>query len=276
MCRLFAYVAPETSAADVQLGAAGLEGLRSLARLHGDGWGWAGALRPGDEPEVRKSPLSAADDESFSAALHEEAHAAMVHLRWATSGLPVEHCNAHPFRAGDIAFEHNGSLKPIERARALLSPEAQASMTGDTDSEMYFALIREAVAAGRTLPDAVLDVVRRLRVEFPVSSLNAILLDRDVMVVVHASARSALPAGDLEEIEEIGGLPDEHNDDYFALRWLRKSDGTVLVGSTGVADPSWDALPAESVNIIRLDDRTAQTVLLDPTLVDAASHATLI
>ncbi len=93
---------------------------------------------------------------------------------------------------------------------------------------MYFALIQEQLAAGASLPDATARVARRLREAFPLSSLNAILLDSEQLVVVHASARSVLPADDFEEITQLGGLPDEHNEDYFALRWKRAADSTVL------------------------------------------------
>lgn len=263
MCRLFAYVSPDTSTADRELGDNGIESLLSLARLHGDGWGWAGVERTGDAPLVRKSPLSAAADPDFRATIARNSHAAMMHLRWATLGLPVELRNAHPFRAGDVSFEHNGSLKPIERIREMLSPDAERMMTGDTDSEMYFALIQEQLAAGLSLPQATTSVARRLRKSFPLSSLNAFLLDREQLVVVHASARSVLPDDDIAEIAELGGLPDDHNEDYFALRWKRSSDGTVLISSTGVAGDGWETLPAESVITVRLDDRSMHAVALE-------------
>ncbi|GAA4477567.1 class II glutamine amidotransferase [Microbacterium panaciterrae] len=270
MCRLFAYVSPDTSTADRELGADGIESFLSLARLHGDGWGWAGVAHLGDVPEVRKSPLSAAEDPDFLRAIGTAGHAAMMHLRWATLGLPVDRRNAHPFRSGDISFEHNGSLKPIDRVRAMLSAEALARMTGDTDSEMYFALIQEKLAEGTRLPEATAQVVRRLREAFPLSSLNAILLDRTQLVVVHASARSVLPEDDLEEIAQLGGLPDEHNEDYFALRWKRSPDGTVLISSTGVAGIGWETLPPESVTTVQLDDGTMRTEPLGTGPIGAA------
>lgn len=263
MCRLFAFVAPDASTAARELGPEGMESLRSLACLHGDGWGWAGIPVAGEQPSLRKSSLSAAADPDFPRALETPAHAAMVHLRWATAGLPVQGRNAHPFQVGGLSFEHNGSLKPIERVREMLSPETRAALVGDTDSEMYFALIREQIAVGRGVHDAVLHAVRRLREAFPLASLNAILLGDEEMVVVHASARSALGEDDLNEISRVGMLPDEHNEDYFALRWRRGADGAVMVGSTGVAGSGWEALPAESVTAIRLDDRSAVTVALD-------------
>lgn len=264
MCRLFAFVSPSASTVRRELGDAGLEKFVSLARLHGDGWGWAGVARTGDAPVVRKSARSAVEDPAFESAMTTEAHAAMVHLRWATSGIEIADRNAHPFQVGELAFEHNGSLKPIERARALLSPEALASLTGDTDSEMYFALIREQIALGLSLHDAVVHTVRRLREAFPLSSLNAIVLSPAEMIVVRASAHSILSEEDRDEITLHPHLPDEHNEDYFALRWKRRDDGTILVGSTGVADYDWEPLPPESVTSIRLDDRTGTTVALRP------------
>lgn len=263
MCRLFAFVSPGSSSVRRELGDDGMERLVSLARLHGDGWGWAGVETPGATPVVRKSARSAVEDPAFEAAATAEVRAAMVHLRWATAGIEIADRNAHPFQVGDLAFEHNGSLKPIEAARALLSPESAAAMTGETDSEMYFTLIREQIALGRTPLEATARVARRLREAFPLASLNAILLLPDQMIVVRASARSVLSDDDVEEIALHPHLPDEHNEDYFALRWKRQADGTILVGSTGVADFDWEPLPPESVTAIRLGDRTGTTVALD-------------
>ncbi|MFD3449190.1 class II glutamine amidotransferase [Microbacteriaceae bacterium 4G12] len=258
MCRLFAYVAPSSSAADAELGPAGIESFVSLAQVHGDGWGWSGIADPGTAPEVQKSVRSAAEDEAFGSAIAAQARAAMVHLRWATLGLGVQDDNTHPFLADGISFEHNGSLKPLDRVRSMLSPASVERLHGQTDSEMYFALIREKVADGLPLPAAALEAASRLRAAFPVSSLNAILLDAEQLIVVHASAGSSLDEEDIAEILAYD-LPDEHAEDYFALRWRRKDDGTVLVGSTGVAGTDWEALPPESVTTIRLSDGHATT-----------------
>lgn len=260
MCRLFAFVSPSASTVRRELGEPGMESLVSLARLHG--WGWAGVEHAGDSPVVHKSAQSAVTDPEFETAMTTGAHSAMVHLRWATSGIPIADHNAHPFQDGDLAFEHNGALKPIAELRALLSPESRASVTGETDSEMYFALIREQLALGQSLHDATVQVVRRLREVFPLSSLNAILLDPDQMIVVRASAHSTLSGRSLDEIALHDHLSDEHNEDYFALRWKRQPDGTIVIGSTGVAEFDWEPLPPESVTVIRLDDRTGSTIAL--------------
>lgn len=263
MCRLFAFVSPELSTAGAALGAEGIESLLSLARLHGDGWGWAGVREHGEAPAVKRSPLPATSDPAFDAALIIPAHAAMVHLRWATAGLPVNTRNAHPFEADGTAFAHNGTIKPLDDLRALLSPESVATLTGTTDSEMYFALIREQIAAGLPLHEAAARVAHRLRELFPLASLNALILDSEHLVVVHASATSILTDHDRSRLAPLASvLPDEHNEDYFALRTRRAADGSIMIASTGVAAEGWTALPAESVTAIRLDDLHSSTIEL--------------
>jgi hypothetical protein len=140
----------------------------------------------------------------------------------------------------------------------MLSPKSLADMVGQTDSEMYFSLVREKRAAGMDLPSATLAAASELRRAFPLSSLNAILLTSDQLIVVHASAQSMLTSEDISEIMQFD-LPDEHAEDYFALRWSRKANGTVLIGSTGVAEPGWESLPAESVITINLADGETTT-----------------
>lgn len=268
MCRLFAFVSPLPTTSRSELGVDGAESLLSLARLHGDGWGRASVRAPGETPHVLRSPLSAANDPDFDAALSTPSRAAIVHLRWATAGLPVNECNAHPFEADGMAFCHNGTIKPLDRLHSLLSAESAATLAGTTDSEMFFALIREQVAAGVGLHEATARVAGTLRDLFPLASLNALLLDGEQLIVVHASATSILTEHDLSRLAPLADvLPDEHNEDYFALRWREGEDGTIAVGSTGVVGEGWTPLPAESVTSIRLADRSVSTLEL------AAAHA---
>ncbi|MDT0156526.1 class II glutamine amidotransferase [Microbacterium sp. ARD32] len=271
MCRLFAFVSPITASARTELGADGVESLLALARLHGDGWGRASVREPGAAPIVTRSAVSAAEDPGFDAALATPCRAAVVHLRWATAGLPVNLRNAHPFEADGVAFAHNGSIKPRDTLQAQLRPESVEALQGTTDSEMYFALIRERLAAGDALPEAAAHVAHSLRELFPLASLNALILDAEHLVVVHASATSALTEHDLARLAPVAELlPDEHNEDYFALRMRESADGTVMVGSTGVAGVGWEPLPAESVTAIRLHDRQRTTVALGSL---AAAHS---
>jgi glutamine amidotransferase len=257
VCRMFGFVSSGTSSVSDALGDRGLADLHSLAQLHADGWGWAGIHGPGTRPEIVKSMLPAESDASFPAALGSDRLAAMLHLRWATVGIDVEQTNTHPFLVDGIAFEHNGALKPIGKMRELLSSDSLATLTGETDSEMYFALILEYVPQEASVPEAVTRAARTIRQEFPEASLNAMLLTPDHMIVVHSSARSALDEIDLIEAAQFE-LPDEHAEDYFALRWSRTSDGSMLVASSGLSQESWEPLPVDTVMAISLADRSVQ------------------
>lgn len=253
MCRLFAFVSRGESTAGSELGDDGLRRLTTLAQVHADGWGWSGVRELGEDPAVHKSVQSAFTDPAFVATLGTKSRAAMVHLRWATLGLNVETNNTHPFLADGVSFEHNGSLEPLSQIRSMLSAPSLAGMHGHTDSEMYFALIREKTAEGLDLSSATLQVARHLRNAFPGSSLNAILLDAHELIVVNAHAHTPLAPDVVAEIAQYN-LPIGHAEDYYALSWITKPDGTVLIGSAAVSEPDWSPLPDEAVITIRLSD----------------------
>ena len=93
----------------------------------------------------------------------------------------------------------------------------------------------------------------QLREFYPDASLNALVLGEDQLIAVHAHARSRLPEEDIEEIT-AAELPAEHLEDYFALRWARPDEQTIVVGSTGFGDLGWQPLPPESVTAISMHD----------------------
>ncbi|MEU0494169.1 class II glutamine amidotransferase [Mycobacterium sp. NPDC006124] len=254
MCRLLgvASLAPVSIAGAV--GDAVLNDFVALTKIHGDGWGVAGVDHLGDAPWVTVSAGTALGDPDFAAATHDRRPtASLVHLRWATNGLAVEPRNSHPFLADGLAMAHNGSIKPIGLLDDLLDPGIAASVHGTTDSERYFALIRQHRSTATTLAEAVRRAVVQLRQGHPDASLNALLLGEEQLVVVHAHAHSRLLDEDVEEISATD-LPAEHLEDYFALRIARPVPGVVVVGSTGFGDLAWDPLPPESVIAVSLRD----------------------
>ncbi|TIC79275.1 class II glutamine amidotransferase [Nocardioides sp. GY 10127] len=276
MCRLLGIVSPAPSTVAGVVGETTLTELTDLARLHGDGWGMA-AGGAGLEPSVQVSALPANTDAQFGAAVHTGAStASVVHLRWATSGMRVEPQNSHPFTAQGIAFAHNGSLRPVETLDTLLTDAERAALHGTTDSERYFMLVRRHRASSPDLGTAVLAAVAELRAHFPVSSLNALVLDEHQLVAVHASATAVLPADDLDEMQSAC-MPAEHVEDYFGLRLRHGADGSVVIGSTGFgsaesADPAqggqwqggWEQLEPESVTVVDLATRAVRTLQLAP------------
>jgi predicted glutamine amidotransferase len=262
MCRLLGVVsAIPVSIADA-VGDGVLKDFVALTKVHGDGWGVAGVDNVGDAPHVRVSAGSALDDPEFDAATHDlRSTAAMVHLRWATNGLAVEPQNSHPFIADGLAMAHNGSIKPMALLDELLEPAVAESLRGTTDSERYFAVIRQQRRSAPNLAEAVRRAVVQLRQIYPDASLNALVLGEGQLIVVHAHAKSRLLDEDIEEISATD-LPAEHLEDYFALRIARPANGIVVVGSTGFGDLGWEPLESESVTAISLCDLTVEQLPL--------------
>jgi predicted glutamine amidotransferase len=254
MCRLLGVVsAGPISVADA-VGDDVLKDFVALTQIHGDGWGVAAVDHVGAPPHVAVSAGSALHDDEFTTLTHDvRAAASVVHLRWATSGLVVEPQNSHPFLVDGLAMAHNGSIKPMSPLNDLLEPAVAASLRGTTDSERYFAVIRQHRRTAPTLAEAVRRAVAQLRCIYPEASLNALLLGEDQLIVVHAHARSRLLEEDIEEISATD-LPAEHLEDYFSLRIARPSDDVMVIGSTGFGDLPWEPLPPESVTAVSLSD----------------------
>ena len=254
MCRLLGVVSTAPIAVSDAVGAHVLKDFVALTRIHGDGWGIAYVDHAGHGPQAEVSAGSALDDPAFVAATVGRRYAAsMVHLRWATDGIAVQPRNSHPFLADGVAMAHNGSIKPTAALDELLDRSIAATLAGTTDSERYFALIRQHRLDAPDLAEAVRRAVAQLRELYPDASLNALVLGEDQLIAVHAHARSRLLDEDIEEIT-AAELPAEHLEDYFALRWARPEEQTLVVGSTGFGDLDWQPLPPESVTAISVRD----------------------
>ncbi len=268
MCRLFGYVSTAATTVDTILGAQALEQFTALSRHHGDGWGtawWAPADTGQDSQRAYRSPGPACSDPIFAEQTNSVASSArIVHLRWATPGLPVHPDNTHPFMADGMSFAHNGSVMPPESVAFLLDPTFAESLRGSTDSERYFALVRQEIATGSdgTIA-AVRRAVRTLRRMFPIASLNALLLSRSELIVVHANS--------IEDTPELKGMPAgespplDHLEAYYLMRWRREADHTIAFTSSGLPDTGWIPLPDSSVTRVDLADLTMRTELVDPT-----------
>lgn len=262
MCRLLGVVSATPISVAQGAGEQVLKDFVALTKIHGDGWGIARIPLPGDDPTVAVSAGSAAEDPEFDVATGDQRSAAsLVHLRWATTGIPVQPQNSHPFLADRIAMAHNGSVKPIADLEQLLTPAIAASIRGSTDSERYFGLIRAHRASSPDLPEAVRRAVSQLRGVFPTASLNALVLGEDHLIAVHAHARSTLPDEDIAEIT-AADLPAEHLEDYFGMRWARTAEDQVVIASTGFGDLDWRPLEPESVTAISLTDLSMTTLPL--------------
>ena len=261
MCRLIGFAAPRPATLTELVGTEQVARFRDMGRVHRDGWGTAWL----DHGLRTYRATGLPDDAEFSAlAEAPPSGARLVHLRWATEGLEVSERNTHPFVADGLALAHNGSISPRSGLDELLKPELQDSLVGTTDSERYLALVRQELAVGGDLSQAVARAVATLRHEFPLASLNALVLGQGVLIAVHASLDSDAP---LDEMRARGirdeDLPLGHVDDYFRMFWRRGPQGSVLFSSSGLVNDGWESLPPESVTTVELATmRVSQTQLV--------------
>lgn len=256
MCRLIGYVAAHPSTLAELIGPQQCDSFRALAKLHADGWGsaWVAGRHPDETIQrVRDTVLTPDYAPIVQATDQSTARARILHLRLASPGIPIAIANNQPFIADGIAFAHNGGVFPVSALRPLISPAVLRSVEGDTDSELYFALIRQNIGLGNPIVEAVRLAVAQLRQHFPTASLNALLLTKDELIAVHASENLPTPLAELQARGlSVEQLPKDHTDNYYRLSYLRTVDGGTVIASSGIDTEGWIPLPPLSIASISL------------------------
>lgn len=116
------------------------------------------------------------------------------HTRWATHGAPTE-INAHPHNVGSITLVHNGIIENyIEHKTELLKQGRK--IVSDTDSEIVAHLFDIEVQIGRSLKEALLKVLPKLKGSYAF----VILSDKepDTLIGVRNGAPLLVGLGDKE------------------------------------------------------------------------------
>lgn len=247
MCRLLGWAARSPRTLSDLLGETDLADFTALSRKHGDGWGVAWGS--GDRLAVRKGTEAAYASPEFAEWTHAEPHdLGMVHLRWATLGLPVVPANTHPFADRGMAFAHNGSVRPPAALDTLLTDGQQAAMVGTTDSERYFRAVLSA-AEDAPLEQALAGTVTTIAERMDFTSLNCLLLTPDTL---YAACR-------------FDPAQKDEGEDYFHLRY-RVTEDAVVVASTGWGT-DWQVLENGSMLAVRRDTLETSVVSLEDVLI---------
>ncbi len=259
MCRLLGWVSREPATAREVLGKESLAAFIGLARYHADGWG--AALDGADGPAVEKSTLRGDTDPAFVALLTTRAaRAGLVHIRWATPGLPIELRNTHPFTYGGKVFAHNGAIYPVNRLDSVVTEPWSSRLQGTTDSEKYFfAILADLEEHGTVMPAAIAHVVERLTRDYRPSSLNALLETPSALYAINDHDPDAAPGS--SPVTADGGVSVDHAT-HFDLRHHSTRDA-VIVASSGFIPTNadgWELLPNHTV--LRIDKATLTTQLV--------------
>lgn len=253
MCRLLGYVARRPTSVLEVLGQQDLEVFTALTAVHGDGWGMA--WQDPDDHTIRSmsSTDSAIRDPAYAQLARQRlGRAGIVHLRWATPGLPVTPENTHPFLDGGYAFAHNGHISPVERLEGLLTRESQAKLRGDTDSERYFRFVMQCIAERGDDAEGLSQSLAVLTSEFPRASLNALMLTPTHLFGVHINSQASAPVKGLRKLfTSDDEFPYRHTDDYFAMDF-RLTPDAVHVISSGIDPEGWTPVPEDTAAMVDL------------------------
>lgn len=147
MCRIAAYLGPETALEDVIVKPAhslltqSQHASEAKLEVNGDGFGlaWYGAS---DFPGLYRDVLPAwADENLVSLCRLVRSHLFIGHIRASTMG-ETSRQNCHPFTSGEWSFCHNGQIPHFPRIRRCLEEalpdDIYDQRRGTTDSEMLF------------------------------------------------------------------------------------------------------------------------------------------
>ncbi len=245
MCRLMGYVSDEKTTFENIVGS-NFKEFVSLSFVHCDGWGIASINHAERVATLDRAPETAVTSENFKKALAKSsADGSLLHLRWATKGLPVSQDNTHPFVYEDFSFIHNGAIFPPAAMDSFIAPIYKRFIIGDTDSERYFYYLLSAISE-HGLVDGVKIAVNRIRESMDYSSINAMIMNEDFFVVIceHHPERH----------------PDWAPADYYELKY-KKDQNAVLVASTGWEQNGWKPLPNHQILLV---DRASLEVSVIP------------
>jgi glutamine amidotransferase len=206
--------------------------LRSLAiadksgEANPDGWGIAWYDSEQDCPRVVKEPGPANESPLFELTAREvSAHIALAHVR-RSSRTPRLLVNTHPFVAGRWTFCHNGHCSR-ERLMEHLLPKFRNGLEGETDSEVYFALLLQHLESAIDPLDALRGAVHEVASVGDFTGINFLLCEGRRMYAFHYSTD-----------------PERHS------MYLQHQSGRELVASEPLGAGSWEWLPNGSLAVL--------------------------
>lgn len=252
MCRLLGIVASELT----EFGLVLTEAPRCLATLstdHPDGWGVA--IHDARDPQrggwdLHKGIEPAGRDTRFrEVAGRSRGHAIVAHIRQKTVG-PTRLENTHPFVSDGWVFAHNGTIKEQDAVRIRCSARRLGEITGDTDSELFFAyvltrlderdLIRLDDEGKRAAATGVLHELSAELRALNIGAFNFLLSDGET-TFAHRYGRSlfVLERGPADPVRERRSLVPGTE---IMTKWTQRRQA-VFIASERITDEPWTEIP---------------------------------
>ena len=245
MCRLLGYSSSIPTTFTEAVGS-NFEEFVDLAKDHCDGWGIA--TTQNHKADLYKEPVAANKSEHFSEQLaSHKSNAALLHLRWATEGMPVNENNTHPFTYKDITFIHNGSILPANVLDPLIDKKYLDLAKGTTDSERYFLYLLTQIEKYGFV-EGVKGGLTYIKNNCSYSSINMMIINNEYFIAACIYNQDKIP----EKFKE--------DTDYYHLKYTKK-DGQVVVASSGWNQEGWSDLPNGSLLVV---ERVGQKNQIQP------------
>lgn len=266
MCRLFAlHAGSEDVAADFWLLEAP-DSLASQSEANADGFGIA-ALTSGHGMMLLRNPVQASEDRVYNrVARRAEASQYLAHLRYAdTGGVSLQ--NTHPFFQDGRIFAHNGVVGDLDRLEQRLGA-ALPMVTGDTDSERFFALVTVSIReADGDVHAGIVAAVRELAEEYEIYSINFIMGSVGHFWAFRYPEHNPLHLLEREPGGATGETPLDERSSGGTMR-LRSEDctvyPTVVIASEQMDDePGWGEVGVGELIHVGPDLKVSREVVLD-------------
>lgn len=246
MCRLLGYVSLQPQSFAQAVGEK-LPEFISLSSVHCDGWGVATFDHNADESHLTRAPEIAQGSQTFKETIsNTKADGALLHLRWATSGIPVSENNTHPFISHGYSFIHNGAIYPANALDSSISQKFKSEIKGETDSERYFYFILSEIEK-HGLVEGVISAVREIKAAHDFSSINAMLMTESHFITVCEHDPERKPSWAV--------------DGYYDL-FYKFNDGDLVVASSGWDQSGWKNLPNHSLLVVERATLNQQVLAL--------------
>ena len=244
MCRLMGFVSRRKTTFPLMAGV-GFENFVALSAIHCDGWGVATIDHGENKAHLVRAAEMAQTSKEFDAAIaNSSSDGGMLHLRWATKGLPVSENNAHPFIYQDFSFIHNGSINPPSSLEPFISQKYAGLIQGQTDSERYFYMALSKIEEYGFV-EGVKRTAELIIGSCDYSSINSMAMNESTFIVISEHFPERRP--------DFGGP------DYYQLKYRIDADG-VIVASTGWPQDGWKDLPNHHMLVVDRESFEVQVI----------------